>query len=47
MGLNRAYSGSPARASEAEDNELLERLTMMIATEIVEAVGKETGRISG
>ncbi len=38
MGLDRAYTGAPARATAAEGEEMLERLATMIATEVTEAL---------
>ena len=42
MGLKRAYSGTPAQATEKEGNDMLDRLAEMIAAVILEALGKET-----
>jgi len=39
MGLDRAYSGSPSRASVAHGNEMLDRLAAMVAGEILAAMG--------
>jgi creatinine amidohydrolase len=39
MGLDRAYTGAPAEASVAEGQELLEKLAIMVATEVSEALG--------
>lgn len=39
MGLTQSYSGSPSLASAKEGNELLDRLAMMIAVEVLEALG--------
>lgn len=38
MGLDRAYTGSPAEASAAEGHELFERLATMIDAEVSEAL---------
>jgi creatinine amidohydrolase len=38
MGLDRAYTGAPARATAAEGEEMLGRLATMIATEVREAL---------
>lgn len=39
MGLSRAYAGAPARASAAHGEEMLGRLSEMVATEILTAMG--------
>jgi creatinine amidohydrolase len=39
MGLERAYAGAPARATAAHGDEMLARLSEMVATEILEAMG--------
>jgi creatinine amidohydrolase len=39
MGLTRAYAGSPARANAAHGEEMLARLSAMVAGEILEAMG--------
>jgi creatinine amidohydrolase len=39
MGLQRAYAGAPAKASAEEGAELYDRLAMMVATEVVDALG--------
>jgi len=41
MGLARAYAGAPAEASAAEGDELLDRLAVMVATEVLEALGRD------
>ena len=38
MGMDRAYAGSPARASSAEGDELYDRLADMIVGEVTEAL---------
>ncbi len=38
LGLDRAYTGAPARATAAEGEEMLDRLATMIATEVKEAL---------
>jgi creatinine amidohydrolase len=38
MGMDRAYTGAPARATGAEGEEMLDRLAAMIATEVIEAL---------
>jgi creatinine amidohydrolase len=38
MGLDRAYTGAPARATAAHGSEQLDRLAEMIATEVREAI---------
>jgi creatinine amidohydrolase len=38
MGIERAYTGAPARATAAEGHEMLDRLATMIATEVTEAL---------
>jgi creatinine amidohydrolase len=38
MGLDRAYTGAPARATAAEGEEMLGRLAAMIAAEVTEAL---------
>lgn len=40
MGMARAYAGDPAAASAAEGDELLDRLGAMVATEVLEALGR-------
>jgi creatinine amidohydrolase len=39
MGLDRAYAGAPARASAAHGDEMLARLSEMVAVEILSAMG--------
>ncbi len=43
MGLDRAYTGAPARATAAEGEEMLALLATMIATEVVEGLAKKGG----
>jgi creatinine amidohydrolase len=43
MGLDRAYTGAPARATPEEGEEMLERLATMIATEVQEALARHDG----
>jgi hypothetical protein len=38
MGLDRAYTGSPASATAEDGEEMLDRLATMIATEVSEAL---------
>jgi creatinine amidohydrolase len=38
MGMDRAYTGSPAQATREEGEELYARLAEMIATEVLEAL---------
>jgi creatinine amidohydrolase len=38
MGMDRAYTGAPARATEAEGDDMLDRLAAMIAAEVTEAL---------
>ncbi len=38
MGIERAYTGAPARATPAEGEEMLDRLAAMIAAEVKEAL---------
>ena len=38
MGLERAYTGAPAEATAEEGAELLDRLAVMVATEVTEAL---------
>lgn len=38
MGMERAYTGAPARATAAEGEEMLDRLATMIVTEVNEAL---------
>lgn len=38
MGLEQAYTGAPAEATEAEGRELVERLAEMVTIEVVEAL---------
>jgi creatinine amidohydrolase len=38
MGLDRAYTGAPARATADEGREMLDRLAAMIAAEVIEAL---------
>jgi creatinine amidohydrolase len=38
LGMGRAYTGAPARATAAEGEEMLDRLATMIATEVQEAL---------
>jgi creatinine amidohydrolase len=40
MGLERAYTGAPAEGSEAEGHELLDKLSDMVVTEVVEALAR-------
>ena len=40
MGLDRAYTGSPADATREEGEALYGRLAEMIATEVLEALGR-------
>jgi len=41
MGLERAYAGAPAEASAAEGHEILGKLAVMVATEVLEALGRD------
>ena len=41
MGLDRAYTGAPARATAAEGDEMLALLATMIATEVLEGLSKK------
>jgi len=43
MGLDRAYAGAPAAASVAEGERLLDLLGIMVATEVLEALGAGAG----
>jgi creatinine amidohydrolase len=43
MGLEHAYTGAPAEASEAEGEDLLARLATMIVTEVQEALLRKRG----
>jgi creatinine amidohydrolase len=45
MGLDRAYTGAPARATAAEGEEMLDRLATMIATEVREALRGATREV--
>jgi creatinine amidohydrolase len=38
MGMERAYTGAPARATAEEGEAMLERLATMIAAEVTEAL---------
>jgi creatinine amidohydrolase len=40
MGIGHAYTGAPAEASRDEGNEMLERLTTMVVTEVEEALAR-------
>ena len=40
MGMDRAYAGAPAEATAAEGQELLERLAVMVTTEVLDALRK-------
>lgn len=40
MGMDRAYAGAPAEASADEGDELLDRLGEMVATEVLEGLGR-------
>lgn len=42
MGLDQAYAGAPAEATVDHGNKMLERLAIMIATEVFEALGRES-----
>jgi creatinine amidohydrolase len=42
MGLERAYTGAPARATATEGQDLLNRLATMIATEVTEALASSS-----
>jgi creatinine amidohydrolase len=44
MGMDRAYTGAPARATAAEGEDLLGRLATMIATEVKEALSTAPAR---
>ena len=39
MGLEQAYAGAPARATEAHGREMIECLAQMVATEVCESIG--------
>jgi creatinine amidohydrolase len=41
MGLDRAYAGAPAAATAAEGHRLLDLLADMVATEVLEALGRQ------
>jgi len=43
MGMDRAYTGAPARATAAEGEEMLDRLAAMIVTEVKEALASGVG----
>jgi creatinine amidohydrolase len=43
LGLDRAYTGAPARATAGEGEEMLDRLATMIATEVQEALETPRG----
>lgn len=40
MGIERAYTGAPAEATPEEGEDMYERLATMIATEVLEALGR-------
>lgn len=42
MGMDRAYTGSPAAATAEEGEEMLDRLATMIASEVLEALAAAT-----
>jgi hypothetical protein len=41
--MDRAYTGSPARATAEEGQAMLDRLATMIATEVTEALAVNDG----
>lgn len=43
MGMERAYTGAPGRATVEEGEEMLARLAEMIATEVTEGLAKKEG----
>jgi creatinine amidohydrolase len=47
MGLERAYAGSPARASAVHGDEMLDRLAAMVAGEVMDAMGIPPAKRSG
>ena len=42
MGMDKAYTGAPAEATAEEGGELLHKLAVMVATEVLEALGRDT-----
>lgn len=46
IGMPRAYTGAPAEASREEGNDLYERLTTMVVTEIEEGLARRSERLA-